>query len=127
MQTQAPIATATEPVMGKGQRTAGITTGLCLLILWGCGTSTPDAESCLADVEANALNRALKHCDRVVRAHPEDPRPLNDRFLLHTLLQNKTAACQDIRKADVLLRQSSLNGSYRDLGDEIQVRLDSCR
>ena len=113
--------------MGKGQRAAAITTGLCLLILCGCGSGTPDAESCLADVEANALNRALKHCDRVVTAHPEDPRPLNDRFLLHTLLQNKTAACQDIRKADQLLRQGSLNGSYKDLSDEIQVRLDSCR
>ena len=109
--------------MGKGQRAAAITMGLGLLLLGGCSRGTPDAESCLADVEANALNRALKHCDRVVAAHPNDPSPLNDRFLLHTLLQNKTAACRDIRNADQLLQQSN----YSDLRDEIQVRLDSCR
>jgi hypothetical protein len=36
------------------------------------------------------------------------------------LLQNKTAACADIRKAAALVKQKG------DLHDEIEVRLDSC-
>lgn len=113
--------------MGKGRRTAAITTALALLMLAGCSSPTPEVESCLADVEASALGRALSHCNRVVTAHPQDPRPLNDRFLLHTLLQNKAAACRDIREADRLLRLGSSGRGDSELGDEIQVRLDSCR
>ena len=113
--------------MGKGRRTAAITTALVLLVLAGCNSSTPDVESCLADVEASALGRALNHCNRVVAAHPKDPRPLNDRFLLHTLLQNKAAACRDIREAERLLNQGGGGNGDSELSDEIQVRLDSCR
>lgn len=113
--------------MGKGRRTAAITTALAVLMLAGCSSTTPDVESCLADVEASALGRALSHCNRVVAAHPQDPRPLNDRFLLHTLLQNKAAACRDIRQAERLLQQNTRGSGDSELSDEIQVRLDSCR
>ena len=82
--------------MGKGQLTKAIGVGMGLVILGACRSSHLEADSCLADVEANALDRALQRCNRVVKAHPQDPRPHNDRFLLHTLLQNKEAACQDI-------------------------------
>ena len=88
--------------MGKGQLTATISLGMGLLILVACRSSQLDPESCLADVEANALTKALQRCNRVVKANPKDPRPHNDRFLLHTLLQNKKAACQDIAQAAAL-------------------------
>ena len=112
--------------MGKGQLTAAIGVGMGLVILSACRSSHLDAESCLADVAANALDRALQRCNRVVKAHPEDPRPRNDRFLLHTLLQNKEAACQDITTAAALL-QASGTDSHNDLRSEILVRADSCR
>jgi hypothetical protein len=40
---------------------------------------------------------------------------------LHTLLQNKAAACADISKAAAMVKTKG------DLKDEIEVRLDSCR
>ena len=112
--------------MGKGQLTKAIGVGMGLVILSACRSSHLEADSCLADVEANALDRALQRCNRVVKAHPEDPRPYNDRFLLHTLLQNKEAACQDINTAADLL-QASGTDSHNDLRTEILVRADSCR
>tara|TARA_B100001939_G_scaffold176097_1_gene151662 strand:+ start:130 stop:468 length:339 start_codon:yes stop_codon:yes gene_type:complete len=112
--------------MGKGQLTAAIGVGMGLVILGGCRSSHLDADSCLADVEANALDRALQRCNQVVTAHPDDPRPHNDRFLLHTLLQNKQAACQDIAKAAALL-QSGGADHHKDIRAEILVRADSCR
>ena len=112
--------------MGKGQLTATISLGMGLLILVACRSSQLDPESCLADVEANALTKALQRCNRVVKANPKDPRPHNDRFLLHTLLQNKEAACQDIAQAAALLHASGPN-SHKDLRAEILVRANSCR
>ena len=112
--------------MGKGQLTKAIGVGMGLVILSACRSSHLEAKSCLADVAANALDRALQRCNRVVKAHPEDPRPYNDRFLLHTLLQNKEAACQDITQAAALLETNGTN-SHNDLRAEILVRADSCR
>ena len=77
-------------------------------------------------MEANALDRALQRCNRVVKAHPQDPRPHNDRFLLHTLLQNKEAACQDITQPLLCSKPAETN-SHNDLRAEILVRADSCR
>ena len=77
--------------MGKGQLTKAIGVGMGLVILSACRSSHLEADSCLADVEANALDRALQRCNRVVKAHPQDPRPRNDRFLLHTLLQKQAS------------------------------------
>ncbi len=56
----------------------------------------------------------------MVKAHPQDPRPRNDRFLLHTLLQNKQAACQDIAQAAALLQTSGAK-NHNDLRAEILV------
>lgn len=98
--------------------------GLTLLIT-ACRREPPAADSCLTTAQASALPQALEHCNAVVRAHPRDPRPLNDRFLLQTLLQNTTAACIDIRRAAALLKQQP-GPVQDDLRDEVQVRLDSC-
>lgn len=94
--------------------------GLGLLLLLSCRQEKPKADSCLNNVDANALPQALERCNQVIAAHPKDAKPLNDRFLLYTLLQNKTAACKDIRKAAILISQKG------DLYDDIEVRLDSC-
>ena len=112
--------------MGKGQLTKAIGVGMGLVILGACSSSNLEADSCLADVEANALDRALQRCNRVVKTHPQDPRPHNDRFLLHTLLQNKEAACQDIVQAAALLETNGAK-NHNDLRAEILVRADSCR
>ncbi len=115
--------------MGRGQKPGAgalaLGAGLGLLMLGGCGQPRPAVNSCLAGVEANALPQALDRCNAVVAAYPRDPRPLNDRFLLHTLLQHKTAACTDIQRA-AELSQGQGKTVPQDLQDEIQVRLDSC-
>ena len=51
--------------MGKGQLTKAIGVGMGLVILGACRSSHLEADSCLADVEANALDRALQRCNRV--------------------------------------------------------------
>ena len=112
--------------MGKGQLTKAIGVGMGLVILGACRSNHLEADSCLADVEANALDRALQRCNRVVKAHPQDPRPHNDRFLLHTLLQNKEAACKDTAQAAALLETNGAK-SQTGLRTEILVRADSCR
>jgi hypothetical protein len=99
---------------------------LGLIVLTGaCRRQPPAADSCLATAQASALPQALEHCNAVVRAHPRDPRPLNDRFLLQTLLQNTPAACADIRRAAALLKEQP-GPVQDDLRDEVQVRLESC-
>ena len=96
-----------------------------MVLTGACRRQPPSADSCLSTAQANALPQALEYCNSVVRAHPRDPRPLNDRFLLHTLLQNTPAACADIRRAAALLKEQP--GSVKDdLEDEVQVRLESC-
>jgi len=107
--------------MAKGFWANVAAVGLGLLMVAACRQVKPEVDSCLKDVDANALPQALDRCNRVVAAHLNDPRPLNDRFLLHTLLQNKAAACADISKAAAMVKTKG------DLKDEIEVRLDSCR
>ncbi|NBQ21217.1 MAG: hypothetical protein EBU30_06015 [Synechococcaceae bacterium WB6_3B_236] len=115
--------------MGRGQKpgvgTLALGAALGLWVLGGCGQPRPKVDSCLTAVEAHALPQALGRCNAVVAAYPRDPRPLNDRFLLHTLLQNKTAACADIQRAAGLLKRQG-KAMPQDLKDEVQVRLDSC-
>jgi hypothetical protein len=96
-----------------------------MLLMGSCRRQLPAADSCLTTAQANALPQALEYCNSVVRAHPRDPRPLNDRFLLQTLLQNTPAACADIRRAAALLKQQP-GPVQDDLRDEVQVRLESC-
>lgn len=106
--------------MGRGDWGKAAAVGLGLLLLMSCRQEKPKADSCLSNVDSNALPQALERCNRVVAAHPKDAKPLNDRFILYTLLQNKTAACKDIRKAATLISQKG------ELYDDIEVRLDSC-
>jgi len=62
-------------------------------------------DDCLIAVKLDQLNEALARCDRVVAAFPQDPLPLNERFLLRTLAEDDKAACRDIAQAVVLARR----------------------
>jgi len=63
--------------------------GVCL---GACRASPPpldpnrlSRDDCLKDVRVDALEKALLACDQVVAQFPQDPQPLNDRFVLHSL------------------------------------------
>lgn len=85
------------------------------------------ADDCLSRVDPDHLSEALKRCDQVVQAFPQDPQPLNERFLLHSLLGQETAACQDISKASQLARRRPAASLDPLLRHELKLRLASCR
>jgi hypothetical protein len=84
-------------------------------------------DDCLQDLRMDALDEALKRCDRVVAAFPQDPVPLNERFLIHTLRGETNKACQDIASASKLaaaIPQAKLDPLLRS---DLRVRSESCR
>lgn len=83
-------------------------------------------EDCLQTVKLEDLPGALLQCDRVVAAFPKDPGPLNERFLLHTLAGNTTAACRDIARAAVLAAAVPRNKLDPILRQDLEVRQKSC-
>jgi hypothetical protein len=93
-----------------------------VLLLSGCAEEALPQRSlsiddCLTNVKLDQLDEAIQRCDRVVAAFPGQPQPLNERFLLHWLKGDETAACRDIRKAARLDRQ---------LRRDLELRLASC-
>jgi hypothetical protein len=85
------------------------------------------ADDCLTDVQINRLEKALKRCDRVVAAFPNDPQPLNERFLLHSLKGDEKAACRDIRKAALLAGRIPPARLDHLLRRDLDLRVASCR
>jgi hypothetical protein len=81
---------------------------------------------CLHRIEIDHLKEALQRCDRVVQAFPQHPQPRNERFLVHALMGQDAAACQDIAEANRLARRSPdrLDPLLRE---ELTLRLASCR
>jgi hypothetical protein len=107
-----------------------------LLVLTGCNEqpSLTDErisnDDCLRDVKVDKLDEAMARCNSVVAAFPRDPRPLSDRFVLHTLKQEQVAACRDIVQAAALLVSSAARSKQPDdpqLLTDIRVRQESCR
>lgn len=84
-------------------------------------------DDCLTNVELARLDRALQRCDRVVAAFPRDPQPRNERFLLHSLKGDETAACRDIREAARLARAMPAGRLDPLLQRELRLRVASCR
>ena len=82
---------------------------------------------CLLELKLSGLANALQRCNKVVASFPKDPAPLNDRFLIHSLLGDNQAACADIRKAIDLSRQFPSGKLDPLLRRELTQRLDSCR
>jgi len=83
-------------------------------------------EDCLRAVKLEELPTALQQCDKVVAAFPKDPGPLNERFLLHTLAGNTTAACRDIARATALAAAVPKGKLDPILRQDLEVRQRSC-
>lgn len=109
-----------------------LTLGLLLIVLLGGCAEEPlpqrpiTREDCLRTVKLEDLPGALRQCDRVVAAFPKDPGPLNERFLLHTLAGNTTAACRDIARATVLAAAVPKDKLDPILRQDLEVRQQSC-
>lgn len=75
----------------------------------------------------NDLERSLRRCDQVVAAFPQDPQPLNERFLIHTLRGDTEKACQDIAAA--VKRAARIRSERLDavLRNDLSLRAESCR
>lgn len=81
---------------------------------------------CLLDLKLSDLPGARRRCDRVVKTFPRDPAPLNDRFLIHSLLGDDAAACADIRKAVELASRLPAEKLDPLLRRDLHQRLASC-
>ena len=109
--------------------------GLLLLSNLGCNSRSASnnhaantgisSQACLENLNLQKLKQALQRCNNVVSEHQNNPEPLNDRYLIYTLLGQSNLACQDIFKGLKLLNQqgASANPMVRH---ELTVRKDSC-
>ena len=82
---------------------------------------------CLRDVRIDRLSKAIARCDQVVAAYPEDPAPLNDRFLLHSLAGDNKRACRDIARAVSLAARRPRASRDPLLRSDLANRQASCR
>ena len=108
---------------------AGLALGLLLV---GCAEEPlPQrrltVDDCLKEVRLDDIKDAMRRCDRVVKAFPQDPLPLNERFLLHTLAGDDDAACRDIARAVQLARRIPATKLDRMLAEELKLREAGCR
>ena len=74
-----------------------------------------------------AIEEALRRCDRVVAAFPRDPQPLNERFLLHSLRGDVDKACRDIATATRLAARLPADRLDPLLRSDLRLRAASCR
>ncbi len=74
-----------------------------------------------------AIDDALRRCDRVVAAFPRDPQPLNERFLLHSLRGDGDKACRDIAAASKLAAALPAERVDPLLRNDLRLRAASCR
>ncbi len=74
-----------------------------------------------------AIEEALRRCDRVVAAFPRDPQPLNERFLLHSLRGDVDKACRDIATATRLAARIPADRLDPLLRSDLRLRAASCR
>ena len=93
-------------------------------------TAAPDAQvkafSCLEDLNLQRLDMALEHCNAVVKSHPDNPVPLVDRSLIHTLMGRDDEACTDVSQASTLMKNQN-KSSDPLLRHELDVRQQSCK
>jgi hypothetical protein len=84
-------------------------------------------DDCLREVRMEAIEEALRRCDKVVAAFPRDPQPLNERFLLHSLRGDVAKACRDIAAASKLAATLPANQLDPLLRQDLRLRTASCR
>ena len=116
---------------------AGLGLGLGLsLQLAGCVSEPvaqqrqqgPRPDACLQGVSIKKLEKAIRHCDAVVAAHPDHPQPRNERALLLSLAGRNRAACRDsLAAAERLERAPRQPAPDPLLVEEIQLRHKSCQ
>ena len=74
------------------------------------------------------LQKAIRACDAVVAAHPDNPQPRNERALLLSLAGRNKAACLDSQAASQLLaRQPPQPAADPVLVEEIHLRQRTCK
>jgi hypothetical protein len=92
--------------------------------------AAPDADvkvsSCLEDLNLQRLDKALEHCNTVVKSHADNPVPLVDRSLIHTLMGRDDEACTDVSQASSLLKDQNTSSDPL-LRHELNVRQQSCK
>lgn len=119
---------------GRCSRRRGCLTTLLaalLLVVAGCAEEAlPERrltiDDCLTNVEIDQLESALQRCNRVVAAFPQEPQPLNERFLLHSLRGEEQAACRDIRRAHQLAARIPARQLDPLLRQQLSLRRASC-
>lgn len=74
-----------------------------------------------------AIEEALRRCDRVVTTFPRDPQPLNERFLLHSLRGDVAKACRDITAASKLAAKVPADQLDPLLRQDLRLRTASCQ
>lgn len=85
------------------------------------------SDDCLQNVNLEQLAEQIRRCDAVVAAFPANPVPLNDRYLLHSLAGNETAACADIARASALARAKPAGSLDAQVRTELRLRQELCR
>ncbi len=92
--------------------------------------TAPDTDvkpsSCLEDLNLQRLDKALEHCNTVVKSHADNPVPLVDRSLIHTLMGRDDEACTDVSQASSLLKDQNTSSDPL-LRHELNVRQQSCK
>jgi hypothetical protein len=105
---------------------------LSLALIGGCAEEPLpqrrlSQDDCLRELRLDGLELALRRCDRVVAAFPQEPQPLNERFLIHTLRGETEKACQDIAAAAKLAARRSGKALDPLLLQDLRLRVASCR
>jgi hypothetical protein len=85
------------------------------------------ADDCLRGLQLNRLDAQLRHCNQVVAAFPNQPGPLNDRYLLRSLAGDDDGACSDIATAMPLAARLPSNPENDELRSELKLRQSICR
>mgnify|MGYP001824229488 CR=1 FL=1 len=104
----------------------------CALVLLGCREQPlPEQggvrrDDCLREVTLDRLEQQIGRCDEVVAAYPDDPAPRNERYLLHSLAGNDTAACKDLLEALRLAEQLPEDQLDAQLRSDLEVRRELC-
>ena len=83
-------------------------------------------DDCLSEVRMEKLKEALENCNKVVAAYPNDPLPLNERYVLHTLAEDDKAACRDLAKALELATRIPAGRLDPILRHDLQIRRADC-
>ena len=117
---------------GSGSKTAPATALALLLLASGCAEEPlPQrrlrSDDCLQAVQLDQLAAQIRRCDAVVAAFPTNPAPLNDRYLLHSLAGNETAACADIARAAAMARTKPAASLDPQLRTDLKLRQALCQ